>query len=448
MQLIRPVVAAPLLCLVMAAPAALPGQAAPSSTAQPGTEALRVFLDCNTFCDGEFLRREITYVNWVRDRADADVHLILTSQSTGGGGREYTIRYIGLRAFRGADDELKFATQQSDTDDEVRRQQTQRIGLGLARYAARSSNADRLRLTFSAPEGQAGAASTTQQPHDPWNLWVFRLGMNGSFSGESQQKENSLSGSFRAGRVSEAWKFNFSANANRRHSSVTLSDSSVFKSTTSRYGANSLLARSMGEHWSLGFQGSAQRSTRENYDLNLRVAPEIEFNVFPYKESSKRQFVLVYAVGLQYFNYKDTTIFNKLKETRPGHSLTAAAEAVQPWGNLDGSLTISSYLDDFSQNRISIGGSCEVSLVRGLRLNFGGQYSRVRDQLSLLKAGLSDEDILLQLKQLKTDYFYYGFVGLSYNFGSKFNNIVNPRFTHSGGGGGSCECFGGSCFCS
>jgi hypothetical protein len=72
--------------------------------------ALRAFLDCNTFCDTEFIKREITYVNWVRGRADADEHLIVTSQSTGGGGQEFTLRYLGLRAFRGSDDELKFTT--------------------------------------------------------------------------------------------------------------------------------------------------------------------------------------------------------------------------------------------------------------------------------------------------------------------------------------------------
>ncbi|HEV8613624.1 MAG TPA: hypothetical protein VGQ73_08925, partial [Gemmatimonadales bacterium] len=219
------------------------------------------------------------------------------------------------------------------------------------------------------------------------------------------------------------------------------------KSTTSRYSAGLLLARSMGDHWSLGLQGSVLRSTIENYDLNVQLTPEVEYDVFPYKESSRRQFVLVYAAGLTYSNYQDTTIFNKLKETRPSHSLTAAAEAVQPWGNLDGRLVLSSLLNDFTKNRISIFGSCEIRLIRGLNLNVGGGYSRVRDQLSLLKTGLSDEDILLRLKQLKTSYFYNGFVGLSYNFGSKFNNVVNPRFTHSGGGGGNCECFGGSCFC-
>ena len=86
-----------------------------------------------------------------------------------------------------------------------------------------------------------------------------------------------------------------------------------------------------------------------------------------------------------------------------------------------------------------------VRITRGLNFNVNGGYSRVRDQLSLLKGGLSDEDILLRLKQLKTSYYYYTSVGLSYTFGSKFNNVVNPRFNFVGGGGSFFFCDGPGC---
>ncbi len=430
-------------CACVLASGSLSAQAPPAVA--PAPEAIRVFLDCQTHCDFEYARREITYVNWVRDRQDADVHLIIRSQGTGGGGAEFTLQFIGRRAFQGRDDELTFTTRQSDTGDEIRIRQIQRIGLGLARYVARSVFADRLRLGFSAPEG--AVAAPTQQPRDPWNLWVFRLSASASLSAESQFKSNRLSGSLRADRVSELWKFRVSASANRNNSTYTLSDGSLYNSHTSRYSGSSLLARSLGPHWSAGVEASAARSTRDNYDLSLHGSGELEFDFFPYTESSRRQFVLVYAVGFAHTNYRDTTIFNKLEETRPTHSFTAAAEAIQPWGSLEAQLVGSSYLDNFAQNRLSIFGFCSVRLIRGLNLNLNGGYTRVRDQLSLVKEGLTDEEILLQLKQLRTDYSYFASVSLSYTFGSKFNNVVNPRFTHSGGGGGSCECFGGSCFC-
>jgi hypothetical protein len=71
--------------------------------------------------------------------------------------------------------------------------------------------------------------------------------------------------------------------------------------------------------------------------------------------------------------------------------------------------------------------------VKGLQLNLFGSYGRVRDQLYLPREGATDEEVLLRLRQLQTSYRYFFSVGLSYTFGSLFNNIVNPRFGGSEG---------------
>ncbi len=59
--------------------------------------APKVFIDCWR-CDRDYIRTEITYVNYVRDRKDADIHLLVTDQGTGSGGREYTLAFIGLKS--------------------------------------------------------------------------------------------------------------------------------------------------------------------------------------------------------------------------------------------------------------------------------------------------------------------------------------------------------------
>ncbi len=415
-----------LFVLLLPAPAAAQQ---PTPATRPAAEAIRIFLDCNTFCDFDHIRREITFVNWVRDRADSDVHLIVTSQNTGGG-REYVLRFIGLRGFVGSDDEIRFTTQQTETDDEVRTRQTQRISLGLARYAARGQFADRLRLSFSAPAGAAAGAA--QQPKDPWNLWVFEIGVNGFLQGESLTKRNNLRGSIEASRVSEKWKFRAEVDGGRSHQSNQLEDSTL-KTKTSSYSLGGLLVRSIGTHWSVGMEMTGERSTRDNYDLLFKLEPGIEYNIYPYSESSRRQFVFIYSIGMNYENYRDTTIYNKLTEFRPVNRLTLAGAAVQPWGRLEGRMVGSAYLDDFSKNRFSVFGFGEVRITRGLSFNLFAEYSSIRDQLSLSKAGATDEEILLQLKQLRTDYRWEMSVGLSYTFGSKFNNTVNPRFGFSPG---------------
>ncbi len=37
-------------------------------------DAPKVFIDCD-FCDEEYIRQNITFINYVRDRKVADVHL-------------------------------------------------------------------------------------------------------------------------------------------------------------------------------------------------------------------------------------------------------------------------------------------------------------------------------------------------------------------------------------
>jgi hypothetical protein len=393
-------------------------------------EILRVFLDCHGPCDFDYFRREITYVNWVRDRQDADLHLLLTTRGTGGGGQEYTLKLIGLRAFAGSDDEFVFNSRQSDSFDEIRALLVQRIGLGLARFAARGPMAGRLRLTFDAPTA-ADSAAAQQPPRDPWNLWVFTLSASGHLQLESQVRSANLSGSFRARRVTETWKLSATIRGNRSTTRFELDSGEVVHSKRSDYTLSLLGVRSLGEHWSFGVNAGGRRSSRDNYDLLVRFAPGLEYDVFPYRESSRREVLFVYEIGLIHAKYAEETIFSKFRETRVNQALTAAVEAVQPWGSVEARVTGSSYLDNWSQNRLILEGGMHLRVVRGLDLNFNAFYARVRDQLSLAKAGATDDEVLLQLKQLKTSYEFFGSIGLSFTFGSKFNNVVNPRFNSS-----------------
>ncbi|MEE3151784.1 MAG: hypothetical protein VX300_05870, partial [Acidobacteriota bacterium] len=63
---------------------------APAHALAQGTEAtgdgqevspgLLVFLDCDRrTCDQNYLRREITFINYVRDRQDAQIHILVTN---------------------------------------------------------------------------------------------------------------------------------------------------------------------------------------------------------------------------------------------------------------------------------------------------------------------------------------------------------------------------------
>ena len=66
-------------------------QAQPPVAVGATAPGLNVFLDCERmFCDFDYFRTEMTWVSWVRDRAVADVHVLVSTQETGAGGSEYT----------------------------------------------------------------------------------------------------------------------------------------------------------------------------------------------------------------------------------------------------------------------------------------------------------------------------------------------------------------------
>ena len=398
--------------------------------------AVRVFLDCpNSFCDFDYYRTEITFVNWVRDRQFAQVHVLVTSQETGGG-REYTLGFIGLERFAGTEDTLHYVSHTGDTQDDVRKGLGQVLRVGLVRFAARTPVAPRLEISYSAP---AGAAA---QVRDPWNYWVFNARVNTNFYGEHSYKNTYLSGGLSASRITEAWKIDFSTNQSYQQSDYlvpvydstgTLIREDLSRNITRSYGAELLVVRSLGRRWSAGVQGSAFSSTYSNQDLALKVGPAVEFDIFPYSQSTRKLLTLRYNLSVASFNYRDTTIFNRLSETRASQTLTVSLDVKQPWGSAGLSLEGSNYLDDFSKNHLQIFGNGNFRLFKGLSFDFFSFVSLIHDQLAIEKGGATPQEVLLRRRQLATSYSYQGFVGLRYTFGSKFANVVNPRFGSGGG---------------
>jgi hypothetical protein len=53
-------------------------------------DALNVFMETS-----DYIRKEIPFVNYVRDIKDAGVYIISTAQTTGSGGAEYTYFIVG-----------------------------------------------------------------------------------------------------------------------------------------------------------------------------------------------------------------------------------------------------------------------------------------------------------------------------------------------------------------
>jgi hypothetical protein len=381
-------------------------------------KAPKVFLD--GYFDLDYIRTEIPFVNYVRDRKDADIHIISTLQQTGAGGIEYTLRFSGQKDFKNLDDEFVYISNRSDSDDERREGLARTLKMGLIRYIAKTPLAKHVSISFNREVAQEPLA-------DKWKHWVFRLVFRTYLSGEASYHNRYFSGSFSADRVTPTWKLNFSINGSINRSDYEIDGETYIDKQENRsfYGS---VVKSISDHWSYGVTSRAFSSTYENNTFSIRIGPAVEYDIFPYSESTRKLLVFNYSVAYRYDRYREETIYDKMQDGLLNHSLNISYVQKTKWGSFHTTLEGSQYFRDLGKNRAELYGSIEIRIIKGLSFDMWGSYSIIHDQLSIEKGDATAEEILLRQRQLATTYNYYVSIGFSYSFGSIYNNIVNPRF--------------------
>lgn len=395
------------------------GQNASSLNSEIQQSATKVFLDVDRDYQ-EYIKTEIPFVNYVRDRAEAQVHILLTDQETGSGGTEYTLTFIGQQNFIGQDDTLTCISKQMDTEDIVRRAIVRTMKLGLIRYISKTPLAKDLSIAFD---------RQTDHPEviDKWDYWVFNIDMGSSYNAEESNSELSLEGSFSADRVTPFWKtsLNVSSEYNKEEYET---DERTISSYTRSQEFEGLIVKSLNDHWSTGLYGSALSSVFSNTKFSYTIAPAIEYDIFPYSESTRREFRILYKIDFTDISYHEETLYGKNRERLFDESISGTLERKEKWGSASVTLEGSHYFHDFDKNRLRFHCNVTFRILEGFSLNIHGNISRIHDQLSLPREGATEEEILLHQRQLATQYDYFLELGLRYTFGSIYSNVVNPRF--------------------
>jgi len=381
--------------------------------------AIRVFIDCWR-CDMDYIRREIPYVNYVRDVKEAQVYVLRTTQSTGSGGTEYTFTYIGQEEFEGMNDTLVYHSNPDDTADQTREGTTKMLRMGFMRYIAKTPMFDEIEIIHP-------GITEEVEVIDKWDYWVFEIDFDPELEMEESLKSLNWDNSINISRITHALKYEFDADMNFRKTKYKYEDSTYVRNRNS-WRIDNLIVASISEHWSAGLRADLSSSTYRNLNSSLDIMPSVEYNIFPYYESTRRQLRMLYGIGYSYNNYIDTTIYNKTKEHLLTQSLDVAYQVQQKWGEINISIEASSYLHDLSKNRIELDSYIRIRLLKGLSLSINGGVARINNQITLPKGDLSEAEILLELQELATSYSIDGGIGFTYTFGSIYNNIVNPRF--------------------
>jgi hypothetical protein len=373
-----------------------------------------------------YFKKEITFINYVRDIKEADVYLIVSDEETGSGGEMYTVFMVGQNKYAGMNDTLKVSASPDETEEVFRIKAVKILKMAFMRYMLKTPLAQFFDINFTQP-----VKETIET--DKWKSWVYSLSTQGYSNGQKRYNETSLYASISANRITEKSKFQasfgseFDSEKSRYIDLENNIDTTYIKNTRDDYGYLSYV-KSLNNHWSTGASLTYQTSIYNNYDYSIRISPGIEYDIFPYSESTRRKLTFLYYVGVYINDYIEETTLFKFRQTLGFHSLTGSLSLIQKWGSVNSSLTWSNYFFNWSYNKLRLSTNANLRIFKGLSFNIFGSISLIHDQISLPRGGASLEDVLLNRKALETNYSYYTGIGFTYTFGSIYNNVVNPRF--------------------
>jgi len=88
-------------------------------------------------------------VNFVRDRFDADVHVMVNMQNSSSGGLQAQVNFKGQKKFQTVTDTLTYFNDPTSTEDDQRKKLVQYLKLGLVQYISKTAAGTNLQITYS-----------------------------------------------------------------------------------------------------------------------------------------------------------------------------------------------------------------------------------------------------------------------------------------------------------
>lgn len=390
-------------------------------------------MDCQSWCDMQFIRSEINIVDFMFDNAEADVHVLITSQGTGSGGTEYHLIFYGLQYFKNQTDTMRLTLGHNATEFEERDLLLKYIKAGLISFISKTPAIHKIELLLKSSDSTI-AGTDSLLAKDPWNAWVINIGAGGNLDADANYKNENYNSTFSANRITDLTKTGFGIDLSKNKSTFKFEENGVtdtFVVNNHNWAINQYFIRSLNPQWSAAYEIKYNQNSFYNNKGRVFLHLAAEYNIFPYSDVNHKLFTLSYGITARMNQYYDTTIYNKTQETLFGHRASAYVSFNQKWGNAYAGIVYHNYFHDWKQFRFGMDIYTSVRITGGLSfyiLAFGGL---TRDQLFLVKGNATPEEVLARRRQLASGYNYYTSFGINYRFGSILNNTVNPRFDRS-----------------
>lgn len=267
--------AALIFCFALSFSSVTYAQDEPKAIQEDMSDAPKVFLDCRR-CDRDYIKTEIPFVTYVRDRKDADVHILITNQGTGSGGQEYTMTFIGLKDYEGLNNTLKYSSYRDDTNDDVRKAMAHVLKAGLIPYVARTPILNQIKFDYL-------KRTKPVVVEDRWDYWVFYISLRGQLSGQKVYNNSEISGNVSASRITPKSKLRLGLSGEFRERIFKFDDETI-TSPSDEQNLSGLWVKTLSDHWSLGGWFGASSDTFSNTQFRYYLAPALEYNIFPYAD--------------------------------------------------------------------------------------------------------------------------------------------------------------------
>jgi len=382
-------------------------------------QKIKVFLSCR--CDDDFLKQNTLFFDYVRDMSLSDIEVFVFEITNASGGRNYSFNFNGKNNFLNKEYEINAIIPQNISLNKSREILLNTYKLGLASFLSNTDYQNLINVNF--PHDKI---ITNKKKIDNWNNWVFELYGSFNFENEKSISEEEYNLGFDIDRVTDMWRLRSDFELDRSIKFFSGGEQN-YSSERESLNFSGSLVRSISNHFSTGFFSSFTQDTFRNYKSSINISPAVEYNFIPYKEVLTREVTLAYKLGYNIYNYIDETIYEFEDQKMFNHSLTLNLRFREKWGSVYSYLVASQFLDLPEQNRLTINNNINLRIVRGLSLRISAYFRFIRDQINLPKGQASVEDLLLRQRQISTNFQNRISMGLSYTFGSIFNNIVNNR---------------------
>ena len=379
-------------------------------------QKLKVYLDCR--CDDNYIKQKTSFLEYVRDQDLADIEIIIRDIRTPTGTRSFEIQIDGNNEFKEISSSAIVSGFVTDTSGTLRDKLLNKLKLSLIPFLDKAKYVINIDINSNFDEDIIN--------DDKWKNWVFELSGSYNNDKEESRKTNRYEIEFEIDKLTEDWRIGMEISRNESNRKF-ISNDDVYISNRKTTSFRGRVIRSISDHFSAGIFLGAYQNTYENIDFNRYLEPALEYSFYPYKDVLSKEITLAYRIGTGKRNYIEKTIYGYETQKLTSQKLSLNIRYRQKWGNISSYLNATQFLNDGTKKRLSLRSDLDIRVFEGLAVRFSGNINLIREQYSLAAGATSIEELLLQQRQIATDYKTNFSIGLSYTFGSMYNSIINTR---------------------